>query len=99
MSAPRASMELASPSSRDRDMEVTIPTTTATNKKSKSRKRRIPGFVKWLAVLVVLGGIAGGGYLWSTQGTASAQQSTLTLPVIQGDLNVTVQSNGPINAT
>lgn len=89
----------ASPTSRDRDNEATTANKTAAKSKSKGRKRRIPVFVKWLAVLLILGSIAAGGFVWRTQSTASAQQPTVTLAVTQGDLNVTVQSNGTIDAT
>ena len=86
-----------SPASQD----ISAPTLskpTAT-KKVKGRKRKLRGFVKLLLALVILGGIAGGVLLWRAQTTASAAvQPTIALAVTQGDLNVTVESNGNVQA-
>ncbi len=94
----KVSMDITSPASRDSQDTKPTPGQSAT-KKYKTRRKRIPGFVKILAVLVILAGIAGGIYIWRTQTTAAASTSpTLALPVTQGDLNVTVQSNGTLAA-
>jgi HlyD family secretion protein len=91
-------MDITSPASRDSQDTKPTPSQSST-KKYKSRRKRIPGFVKVLAVLVILAGIAGGIYIWRTQTTAAASaQPTLALPVTQGALNVTVQSNGTLAA-
>jgi HlyD family secretion protein len=93
-------MDITSPASRDSQDTKPTPSSQSSTRKYKTRRRRIPGFVKGLIVLVVLAGIAGAIYLWRTQtNAAAAQQPTLALPVTQGDLNVTVQTNGTLAAT
>jgi RND family efflux transporter MFP subunit len=86
-----------SPASQD--ISAPTPGKTIATKKVKGRKRKLPGFVKLLLALVILGGIAGGVLLWRAQTTASAAaQPTIALAVTQGDLNVTVESNGNVQA-
>lgn len=93
---PQESMD-TSPASQDKS--ATTQNKTIATKRVKGRKRKLPGFVKLIIALVVIGGIAGGVLLWRAQTTASAAtQPTISLAVTQGDLNVTVVSNGNVQA-
>src|SRR5438046_4123950 len=90
-------MDDITPASQDKQAPVTNKTVA---KKGKGRKRKIPGFVKLLILLLLVGGAVGAFYAWKTMTTAAAAtQPTIALPVTQGDLDVTVQSNGTVQAT
>ncbi len=92
--------DILSSTSQDTVKVATMPSKNGTGRRDKRRKRKVPGFIKWLVAIVIIGGIAGGVYLWKTQTDAAAEQTiTVTLPVLQGDINTTVQSNGNIQAS
>lgn len=91
-------MDIAS--SLSPDINATRSNKKTPGKKSKGRKRWLPGLSRLLVVLVILGGLAVAAYTWQAQKTASAaQQPTITLPVTQGNLDITVQSNGKVQAS
>lgn len=73
---------------------------TTPDKKARGKKRRLPGLAKWLIAIVLLATVALGVFLWRNPFNASAaQQPSIILPVTQGNLNVTVESNGKVEAT
>lgn len=66
---------------------------------ARQRTRKKRNWVRPLVLVTLLLAAGGGVYFWQVQANTKAAEPTISLPVSQGDLSVTVESNGNVQAT